>query len=69
LVDRLEDEMQDRLDVIRLNMQDRAGRELGARFGFIATPTFILFDADGQEIWRAVGTLDPNQVRQRLEAP
>jgi hypothetical protein len=31
------------------------------------TPTFVFFDAGGEELWRTVGTLDPGVVRQLLQ--
>jgi thioredoxin-related protein len=54
------------LTVIRLNVQDRAGRDVAAAYGFQYTPTFILLDGDGQELWRTVGAVDPVAVRQSL---
>lgn len=66
-VDRLEECEADRLRVIRVNVQDPSGRDLGERFGMLYTPTFILFDAQGAEAWRAVGMLDSDAVRSRLD--
>jgi len=31
------------------------------------TPTFVFFDAEGNELWRALGTLDAEQVRQTMQ--
>ncbi len=66
-VDRLEQSETDRLHVVRVNIQDPSGRELGERFDMIYTPTFILFDAHGAEAWRTVGMLDSDAVRSRLD--
>ena len=65
-MDRLEQEMQGQLKVVRLDIHSSAGRELGARWGFRAVPTFILFDAAGREIQRAFGRLDPEAVKSAL---
>lgn len=67
VVDRFEAQEVDRVRVIRVNVQDPAGRDLGARFALEFTPTFILFDADGSEIWRAVGRLDAQAIQARLD--
>jgi thioredoxin-related protein len=67
IVDGIENEFAGRLLVIRLNIQESVGRELAPVYGFEFTPTFIFFDAQGNELWRSVGDLDPDQVRQSLE--
>lgn len=58
--------MGDRLEVIRVNIQEQVGRELAAAYGFNFTPTFIYFDGSGAERWRQVGGFDPQQVRDSL---
>ncbi len=30
------------------------------------TPTFVFFDAEGNELWRTLGSIDPEQVRQSI---
>jgi len=52
-----------------VNVQDTAGRALADRYRFEFTPTFVLFDAGGRELLRAVGAVDPAAVRQALAAP
>ena len=37
-----------------------------AQIGFRFTPTFVLYDESGQEIWRASGSLDAAEVRRQL---
>ena len=67
VVDRLENELNDRLIIIRLNIQEEVGRELAPVYGFRFTPTFIFIDGAGQELWREVGGLDIQLVRDSLE--
>ena len=67
IVDGIEDDHQGELVVLRLNVQDRQIRPLLAQYGFQFTPTFILFNAEGKEILRSVGAIDPRQVDQALE--
>lgn len=57
-MDRLEQEKGDHLQVIRLNIMQPVGREMGRRLGFQVTPTFIVFDAQGRELGRSIGYLD-----------
>jgi thioredoxin-related protein len=67
VVDRLEEAESKRLRVIRVNVQDRSGLELGERFGMTFTPAFILFDRQGSQAWRTVGMLDVEAVLARLD--
>jgi thioredoxin-related protein len=69
VVDAVEREFGERLEVIRLNVQDPTGRELAQAYGFEFTPTFILFDSAGSEIWRSVYLLDPARIRDHLNPP
>lgn len=66
LVDDLELELGDQIYIIRLNVQEQVGMELSPVYGFEFTPTFIYFDAAGNEVWRVIGDFDPQQVRNSL---
>jgi len=68
VVDAVEREFFGKLKVIRLNVQDPAGKALALEYGFQFTPTFILLDGDGQEAWRSVFALDPAQLRSWLNS-
>ncbi len=65
IVDGLEAEFAGQLNVLRVDVQSAAGKELAWQFGAL-TPTFILFDAQGEELWRMVGSLDAEAVRDSL---
>jgi hypothetical protein len=65
-VDGIEKEYAGKLEVIRLDVQSQAGQALGAELDFRFTPTFIFLDGLGQELWRGVGALDPQRVRDSL---
>lgn len=67
VVDELESELGDKLHIIRLNVQEPVGRELARVYGFEFTPTFIFFNAQGTELWRQVGEIDPQHVRDSLK--
>jgi len=66
-VDELENELGNEILFIRLNIQEPVGRELAPVYDFEFTPTFIYFDADGEELWREVGSLDTERVRKSVE--
>jgi thioredoxin-related protein len=68
-VDGIERAQNEKLLVIRLNMQDQAGRELAQRYGALVTPTFIYFDGQGIEQWRQVGSIDAERVQESLDHP
>ena len=69
VVDGVERELSERLDVLRLNIQDPAGAVLSREYGARFTPTFVLLDGAGREIWRSVFALDPVELRSRVNAP
>jgi thioredoxin-related protein len=66
IVDGIEKELEGSLIVIRLDIQEKIGRELAPRYGFQYTPTFIFLDGEGNEVWREVGSLDVERVRQSV---
>jgi thioredoxin-related protein len=66
-VDGLETKYKGRLSVIRLDVTNPAEKEVLREFGFEFTPTFIFYDAKGQEIWRSVGNLDLQQLSQNMD--
>ena len=52
LVDRLVKQVQDDYDVLRVDIHTDFGRELRRQFEFAYSPEFVIFDADGVEVWR-----------------
>jgi thioredoxin 1 len=67
VVDALESELTGKLKIIRLDVQSPAGSQVGQDYGFRYTPTFVLLDAAGKEIYRSIGSLDPNAVKSALQ--
>ena len=67
IVDGIEREHEQKLTVIRLNVQDPAGEALLERYEFRFTPTFIFFDGAGDEIQRWLGAIDSAEVRQLMQ--
>jgi thioredoxin-related protein len=67
IVDGIEQQYQGRLVVIRVDIQSENGRSLAPLYGFQFTPTFILFDAHGKELWRTVGQLDTGKLSETMK--
>jgi thioredoxin-related protein len=51
--------------VLQINIQAETGKEFAREFGSF-TPTFVFIDAEGEEMWRSLGTLDAEQVRESM---
>ncbi len=66
IVDGIENQHADNLNVIRVNVQDDAMGPLMKTYAFQFTPTFILFDPSGEEIFRTVGAIDPKVISKIL---
>jgi len=66
VVDGLEQEMAERLIVLRVDIHTPAGQEIARQYQFEYTPTFIFFDEKGIEQWREVGGLNVERVRQTV---
>jgi thioredoxin-related protein len=60
--DGIEARYQGKLLVLHVDVQDLAGKELARQYAVLGTPTFIFFDALGKELWRSVGSINPDQV-------
>ena len=64
IVDGIEQAYGDRVIVMRINARDATNRELAAQWGLRMTPTYVLFDERGQEIYRTSGIIS----RERFDA-
>jgi hypothetical protein len=51
-VNRLEDRLGERADMLRVSIHTTVGSALADRYHFEYTPLFIVFDGQGDEIWR-----------------
>jgi thioredoxin-related protein len=66
-VDRLERDLEGRVQVLRLSARSSVGRQLGARYGVRGVPTFLLFDGAGQMIHYQVGRLDAGRIETEID--
>jgi len=67
-VDGLEQQLTGNLEIVRINIQTPVGRELAPAYDFEYTPTYIYFDSKGNELWRTIGEIDPQKVRDSVAA-
>lgn len=51
-VDQMARDLHDEFNILRINIHSPNGRRLRQQYNFSFTPEFILFDANGQEVWR-----------------
>lgn len=51
-VDLLVADIEDEFNILRIDIHTELGNELRDTYGFSYSPEFILFDSDGQEVWR-----------------
>ncbi len=68
IVNGLEKEWAGSVQVVQVNIQDRSNQELIERLDARFTPTFVLFDAGGEEVWRSVGAIQADEARAQVEA-
>ena len=66
-MDGLENELGDKLHIIRIDIQQQVGRELASVYDFEYTPTYIFFDAKGNEVWRSIGEINSQKVRDSVK--
>lgn len=65
-MDELANEWGDSVQVITINVHDSSAKPVLTALNFRFTPTFVFFDAQGQEIWRSVGSIDLMEVQQQI---
>ncbi|MBM3940898.1 MAG: thioredoxin family protein [SAR202 cluster bacterium] len=69
-VDGLERDLAGTAGFVRVNVRDEVGRGLVRRFGIRATPTFVVFGPNGEEVYRQDGGLaDGDRLRDTLTRP
>ncbi|MDX1615630.1 MAG: thioredoxin family protein [Candidatus Promineifilaceae bacterium] len=64
----LEAEWGQRVKVVQVNVHRTENRALLDRLRVQFTPTFVLFAADGSEVWRQTGSIDAAAARQAVDA-
>ena len=69
IVDGIEQDYRDKLHVIRVDLHAPIGTRLGEQYGVQYTPTFVILDGGGEEIWRSVGAIERSALETILGTP
>jgi thioredoxin-related protein len=67
IVDQLEAEAGERLQLIRLDIDQEPGKSLLEDYGVLFTPTFLYFDKNGKKISESTLILDRPRILYDLE--
>jgi thioredoxin-related protein len=67
MVNGLEKELEDQMQVLRLNILSPVGRTAASAYAVRAVPTFVLFDADGEMVYYQAGLPGKAAIRQEID--
>ena len=67
VIDQLEKDVEGRLQIIRLDIDDEPGKSLVKEFDVVYTPTFVYFSPDGEKLRDSTFILDRARVMYDLE--
>ena len=62
----LQEEWGQSVRVVQVDVNRRQSQSLVEDYGGQFTPTIILFDQSGEEHWRTVGSIDPDEARRQV---
>ena len=66
-MDRLEAQLVNKAQVVRLDILSRVGRQAAARYGVRGTPTLVVVDGSGQLVYGRYGIPMPGQVIEQVD--
>ena len=64
----LVEEWGETVQVIQIDIHRRGNGSLIKDLDVQFTPTFVILDQDGQEVWRRVGSIDAQEARSQVDA-
>jgi thioredoxin-related protein len=67
VVDRLEQELQGQVQVLRLSVADDVGGQLAVRYGARGVPTFVLLNGTGKVVFQQGGMPDREAIKSAVE--
>ena len=67
IVDGLEETYGTDFPIVRVDIDTKDGKKLAKEHGFIGQPTFIFFDASGQEVRRLMGPQTTESFCQQID--
>ena len=65
-VDQLEEDLGDQAQVLRLNVRDDPGKALAYKWSVAGIPTFIVFDTNGESVYRSSGAPDVDAIKEAV---
>lgn len=66
-MDGIERQLEERAEVLRVNVMSSVGRQLGARYGVRGLPTFVLLDGAGEVVLKEVGMPQREKITAAVE--
>jgi thioredoxin-related protein len=66
IVNGLEEKWGDQVLVVQLDIHAKENQTLLSKLDVQFTPTFVLYDLKGQEVWRSVGAIDEVKAREKV---
>ena len=66
IVNGLEEEWGDQVLVIQVDIHVKENQTLFSNLDVQFTPTFVLYDLTGQEVWRSVGAINAEEARKKV---
>ena len=63
----LREEWQGRVVILQVDVNRKENRPLVEEYSGQFTPTFVLNDSQGDEVWRSTGSLNASVVRQQVD--
>ena len=67
-MDRLERDLADKAEVLRLDVTSQLGRQAAATYGVRGTPILIVVDGQGQPILIQLALVRPGPVKTQIDA-
>ena len=67
IVNGLEEEYGRDFNIVRIDIDTSRGKKLAREHSFIGQPTFLFFDASGEEVRRLMGPQDPEVLAREVE--
>lgn len=67
IVDGLEQTYGEEFNIVRVDIDTKEGKELAREVGFIGQPTFIFFNASGEEVRRLMGPVSVETFQKEID--
>ena len=66
-MDQLEKELENQVNVIRLDVMTEAGRDFREEFSIRVTPGFVLVNDENKELWQFIGIPNSKTLLERVK--